>query len=252
MCKKLVLVVVVSVLFSPLLFSDMPSGGGMGPSGGMTRSEGRRNGNDSDQGKKQVEAISIKKDNVEDLLTFETKLGLTSQQDVLIHMIISDAKQEAIEKASAVTKWQEEFTKSLGQITPDFANIHATLNKLTEAQANVQAVSVTAYEKAYALLTDHQKTMLTFFKTIRQQAMEAKAAADAQQNEQTPRSPNSSQTPGNSNFGSPTTSTTTTGSPSTSSPSTSTSSTSNAFNNSLFNTPSTGNPSTSNTSTIKR
>lgn len=192
MLKKFIFILVVYTLFSPTLFSETPFTGGPGSSAGGRETGGsgsqpgvRRNNGAGDQIKKPAEPAAS--DNVNEILMYEDKLGLTSQQAVSMKMISADAMLEASEKSNTVVERRREFTNSLNQLNPDFTNIRAELSKLVEAQANAEAVPVNAYEKAYALLTDKQKITLSFFRAIRRQELEKKAeeAAQAQDNKQT-------------------------------------------------------------------
>jgi|GEM_PF-6031173 len=188
MCKKFVIAAVVCLLFVPMLFSDMTSlsgdsfgmpGQGMGGGGGMgMQGQGMGGGHkahsgDSNQEKKNVPALPT--DNVSDILSFQDKLNLTSQQVISINLIAADTQQELTQKSSIVKDCKREYDKSLFQNTPDFAYIHSMLNKLIEAQTNAFEVSVSAYEKAYALLTETQKANLSFFRALRQQEIEKEA-----------------------------------------------------------------------------
>ena len=180
MFRKIMAAAVLCVLFSPALFSEMPSGGGLGGQGtgsGSLQGPGRQ-AKSNNQGTKQNAAAPVKTDNVNDILTFEDKLDLTSQQVVTMRMISADAQLEESDQARAVLVCQQEFEKGLGQVNPDFTYIHKMLNELTQAQAKALAVPVNAYEKAYALLTDSQKANLAFLLAARRDEMEKKAAAE--------------------------------------------------------------------------
>ena len=183
MRRKLVTVAAVFILFSPVLFSETPpvnvSGtGGQGTGSGPLPGSGRQAG--AEREKKQAFAVQVSTDNVDDILTFEERLQLTSEQIVSIHMIGADAQREAAEKYKTVLDCQREFEKSLNQIKPNFVYIRAMLKDLKEAQAEAQAVPVNAYEKAYMLLTDSQKGILEFLRAVRLEENDKKAAAAAE------------------------------------------------------------------------
>ena len=174
MFRNFVIAAAICLVFSPLLFADMMTGGGMG----MDRQQmnrGSRQVTVSRQEKNQEDAVRVSTDSVVDILLFRDKLHLTGQQVISMQMIQADAQQESAEKSRAVQACQADFVKSLNQNTPDFAYIRAILKKLTDAEADVDVVRVNAYEKAYALLTDAQKTHLGLLRAARQQAIEQKA-----------------------------------------------------------------------------
>ena len=189
MYERLVAAAVVLLLFVPMLFSDMTQlGENKDLMGDNAMRAGSQMGNiqrksGGDQGKKQTAAKPARTDNVNDILSFETKLNLTSQQVILLKMIASDANQEFAEKSVIARDCKLEYDRALNQNTPDFAYIHSMLNKLLEAQANALEVMERAYEKAYGLLTDAQKANLSFFRALRQQEIEKNAessVSDAQ------------------------------------------------------------------------
>jgi hypothetical protein len=119
MCKKLVILSAAYMLFLPILFSDMSSGGGMGASG--QGAGGERQGRDNGQVIKHAVTAPVPTDNVNDILTLGDKLDLTNQQVVTIRIISADAQQETAEKSKTVIQCRQEFEKSLNQIKPDFA-----------------------------------------------------------------------------------------------------------------------------------
>lgn len=182
------------LLLSPALSAEMPlDGQGSGTAG--FRSEGRQF-NASTPQKQQAVPVPLAvspavMDNVSDILTFESKLGLTGQQVVSLRLIGADARQETNKRENEVQDCRQTLAKSLNENNPDFADIRARMNKLNEAQARVTAVPVEAYEKAYALLTDAQKSKLAFFKGLRQQENEKKAAEVAREREAAQTSPSS-------------------------------------------------------------
>ncbi len=171
MQRKLLIVVAMNIIFTQMLFSDMPMGSGMGGQGmngqeiggGSPRQGGGRHDSSSSQDKKQPFVVFVSTNNVEDLLSFANKVGLTSQQIISIHMINADAQQDAVDKSKNVLTCQMEFNKSLAQIKPDFVYIHAMLKALVDAEAIVQAVPIDAYEKAYALLTERPEDKVDIF-----------------------------------------------------------------------------------------
>ena len=184
MLKKLLIAAGLSLLFSPLLFSDMLSGDGMGM--GSQQMKGRRQVSISKQGKSQEFDLRVSTDSVADILLFQDKLPLTGQQVISMQMIDADAQQEAAERSIAVEQCRKEYLKSINQGMPDFPYIRAMLKKMTDAQADVQAVWVDAYQKAYMLLTDAQKTRLEFLRAARQQAIDKKAEEAAQASSSSP------------------------------------------------------------------
>ena len=186
MFEKFLIAAAVCVILTPMLYSDMPQMGGMGMGSQQMRSSSYNSGG---QERKQATAVYVSTDGVNDILSFEDKLGLSGQQVISIHMIDADAKQDAAERSKTVQQCQKEYTKSLNQNTPDFAYIRSALKKLTDAQTDVQTVWVDAYEKAYAPLTDAQKTRLGFLRALRQQELDQKAEAAAREGKQPPPSP---------------------------------------------------------------
>ena len=104
-------------------------------------------------------------------------------------MIEADAQQDEADKDAVVRKCQADYTKSVTENVPDFGNIRAALKNLTDAQADAQAVWVNAYEKAYAVLTDAQKTRLEFLRATRQHEIEQRAEAASEVINQQPSQP---------------------------------------------------------------
>jgi Spy/CpxP family protein refolding chaperone len=190
MLKKFAAAALFCVLLVPVLFSDMRSLGDntVMPVQGMGGAAPQpvRTPHNSDTNRTKTQAISAPAhtDNVNDILAFEEKLNLTSQQSISIRLIASDAMLELTEKSGIALTCRREYDKSLNQNTPDFTYIRSMLNKLTEAQANALEVSVNAYEKAYALLTDTQKANLSFFRALRQQEIEKNAESSSQDDKQ--------------------------------------------------------------------
>jgi hypothetical protein len=190
MCEKLVAAAALLLLFMPMLFSEMTQlGEDRDMMGNKAMRAGSQLGNSQrksggDHGKKQVAAAPARTDNVNDILSFEARLNLTSQQVILIKMIASDANQEFAEKSVIARDCKLEYERSLNQNTPDFAYIHSMLNKLLEAQANALEVTEKAYEKAYGLLTDSQKANLSFFRALRQQEIEKNDELSSQETRQ--------------------------------------------------------------------
>jgi len=212
MLRQILTTAAICVLFTPMLYCDMSSGGGMGMSGQGTAGQGigsqmgnssfgtgsylQGSGSSSTVGNAQqgsstglikypAKAEKVKVNNVDDILSFEEKLNLTSQQLVSIQMISADLKQDADEKAKTLLKCREEFDKSLEQMRPDFTYIREMLKELTDAQTSVETAPVDAYEKAYMFLNEDQKVKLKFFRAVRQEEIEAKEKA-AQDNAQNP------------------------------------------------------------------
>ena len=192
---KIFVIAGACVMLSPLLFADMFSSGGMsgmsgsgmgqGTGGSSFHSGSGKQGKGSEQEKRQDTAIRVSTNSIEDILSFKDQIGLTGQQVISIQMVDADAQEEAAEKSKTVEGCLKEYTKSLKQSKPDFAYSRSMLNKLTVAQASAQAVPLDAYEKAYALLTDEQKTHLELLRAMRQQEIE-KAEAALQESRQAP------------------------------------------------------------------
>jgi hypothetical protein len=190
MRKILMIAAAVGLLFVPMLFSDMPlTGDSMGLSGQGTPGGGPQIGSvqynsDGGQEKNKV-SMPAPADNVSDILAFEEKINLTSQQAISLRLIASEARQEALDKSRIVIDRRREYDRSLNQNAPDFAYIRSMLIQLTEAQANALEAAVNAYEKAYTQLTAAQKANLSFFRALRQQENEKKAASASIDNKQT-------------------------------------------------------------------
>lgn len=149
------IVIVLGVLAAAPLCGEMPPGGGMRGRSGERQTSGRAS-----------QGIAI--DYIRELLTFEKELGLSAPQVEAIKQVRSDAVGEMAKEREALQASQKALSDSLNKPKPDFDGARAASREMTGSVMQLQiAISVDAYEKAYAVLTDKQKGTLSALRARR-------------------------------------------------------------------------------------